>query len=485
MTGPVKPIPILGNLTEEQRAAADRLQKSTRFILNLQTGFGKTRVTLTALADVMNKYPFVYGIAVIPIAAIKIFLKELRESVPIPFYINTTQVKKSDPNPRLFIYTYQTLEKHVKDIQQLHSKKYKLALIMDEVHELRTGDTTAFSVIKEQRDKFSAAWGMTATPLLSDIHGLYNVVNTIAPKYLGTKKAFRETFLIEKKLYIRGRKWTPRNQLTEIVGYKNLELLKKLLDDISLIKRRDYDLRFYFRSDDPLEDEMAAYVQAAHDIVSEKKWGAGLHTLQRTIDNGCEPFIKDDLTVKEKLLINTVQSVLARDECTLIYVSYYSTLDRLKEIFTRYRDLLRLGNIYTISGKDTKLSRRVVEDKISPRDIALITDAASVSYNLGRCNNIIFYNLPFIIGGFIQIVGRITRMDSIHDWQNVFVIEARNTIDTYKKLLIQENIKLIRSLFGNETHLPGQFIPDIIDRAFIKNCRKKLLWKLRSGKKRK
>ena len=88
-----------------------------------------------------------------------------------------------------------------------------------------------------------------------------------------------------------------------------------------------------------------------------------------------------------------------------------------------------------------------------------------------------FYNTPFATGWFIQLVGRITRMDSKYDNQNIYVLEANNTIDTYKRLLIQDHANLIEVVFGKEGSLPdiGSMDKDAM-KKYRSYFKRKFLW---------
>ena len=93
-------------------------------------------------------------------------------------------------------------------------------------------------------------------------------------------------------------------------------------------------------------------------------------------------------------------------------------------------------------------------------------------------NNVIFYNTPFALGWFIQCVGRVARMDSKYDQQNIFILEASDTIDTYKRLLVQDHSELIRIIFGKEGNLPdiGKLDKDVM-KKYRTYFKRKLLWK--------
>ena len=99
------------------------------------------------------------------------------------------------------------------------------------------------------------------------------------------------------------------------------------------------------------------------------------------------------------------------------------------------------------------------------------------SINLQAVNNIIVYDIPFSIGDLVQLIGRVTRVDTKYPKQFVYFLEANETIDTYKRLLIQSHSTIIQAIFGEDKNLPyfGDVDEDIMMkyRTYFK---RKLLW---------
>ncbi len=70
-------------------------------------------------------------------------------------------------------------------------------------------------------------------------------------------------------------------------------------------------------------------------------------------------------------------------------------------------------------------------------------------------------------------------MDSTFKHQDIHIIEADGTIDTYKRILIQDNAFVYSLLFGENPNLPNLVQ---LDREFLKDIKKRLLWSFRTGK---
>ena len=78
------------------------------------------------------------------------------------------------------------------------------------------------------------------------------------------------------------------------------------------------------------------------------------------------------------------------------------------------------------------------------------------------------------------MVGRITRMDSKYDHQDIYLIEAEGTSDTYRRILLQMNGQFITQVFGKVNTLPLEV--NFIDKKRSKQLRDALLWSFKAGK---
>ena len=124
--------------------------------------------------------------------------------------------------------------------------------------------------------------------------------------------------------------------------------------------------------------------------------------------------------------------------------------------------------------------RKRIQNIISVDKPLLITSAGGESINLQKANAIIFYDLPYDIAKIMQIIGRITRVDTEFSKQYIDIIEAFGTTDTYKRLCMEKNMKLIESLFGKMNTLPYTTYDN--EQKFMNVLRRQLLWAFTRGK---
>ena len=155
-------------------------------------------------------------------------------------------------------------------------------------------------------------------------------------------------------------------------------------------------------------------------------------------------------------------------------------LNRIKYLLNETKQFTGVKQVLEVSGDINQKQREKVEEQIDKGTVVLVTQAGTESINLQKANTVIFYDIPFAIQTFIQMVGRVTRMDSKYDHQDIYFIEAEGTSDTYRRILLQMNGQLINQIFGKVNTLPLEM--KFIDKKIGKQLRDSLLWSFKAGK---
>jgi superfamily II DNA or RNA helicase len=504
-------------LDDKQNDIVEALLNNDYFFNCAQTGLGKTFSTITAAVHnmVIRKEQDIHYILLLPNSAVKAFNDTLTKILGLPYSIYTARKTRVRENARFHIFNYSTLGKDIfkedtnpldnpyfKTLARLRKKHKNLFLIADEAHALQDPKTTQYKTVKLIKPWFMGMWFLTATPILNNLEGFYHMVNLLKSDFFKSIYAFNnkyhvyKTKTIWKKTLVNG-VWVPKPmKIYDVVDYKNLDHLKEMFDKISIVRSKEYNIVFNYRETKLSKSSKEFYKKAAEGLFSGKVLkvnkktgkkitkkteqqhaGARLHDLQRVVSNShpdFQDFDKNKITEKELLLINTVKEVINRNEAVLIYFSYLETLDRIKYIFNYLKTKLNIPAIHEVSGNISQQKRKIVEDAIKPRDIVLITSAGTESINLQKANNLIFYEIPFPLREFIQASGRIARTNSEYDEMNIYILEARGTIDTYKKNRIMMNSAAIKSVLGGSNTLPVENLKiSLADKEEMKN---ELLW---------
>ncbi len=494
-------------LSKDQNEVVDALLHNQYYFNCSQTGFGKTLTTVTAAIHAMVNNPEldIHFVILLPKSAEKAFIDTIKKDLGLPLNIYTADRTRAEKGSRFHIFNYSTLgrglfdskgritklDPYTEKLIELRKKHENLWLIADEAHALQDPKTNQYKVAQQIRDIFIGVWFLTATPILNDLEGLYHMVDLVRPNYFKNIYAFRNRFTIQKDVTFYQYDRTQRRKVLVtkkgFAGYKNMDELKAMFANISIIKSRHYDLDFIYREVEMDEDFKEFYLRAGKGIFSGTKGkqtkkqdhhAARLHDLQRVVSNSHPTFKVLDgmpyVTSKEKLLLNTIKEVTERGEASLIYFTYLETLDKIKRLLNETKDITGVKNIYEVSGNISQAERRMVESAINAGDVVLITSAGTESINLQRANNIIFYEIPFPIREFIQAVGRIARFNTEFDVMRVYVLEMNGTIDTYKKERIIAYTPMIKSVIGSSSTLPTELLE--ISFADVEDAKKEYLW---------
>ena len=295
-----------------------------------------------------------------------------------------------------------------------------------------------------------------------------------------------------------------QRKVTEIIGYQNMQELNEILDKLTIKGCVHYNVNFEFleceldkQSEKPYQfasnglfdvlyhpekaKERAKTRKANGDNSGEeaKDFGSRLHDLQRTVD-GCDTGDNDPTFVSNKmqLLIDKLTEIMKRNESALVYFEYKDSLEMAERILLDKQLEIGFTNIYRLTGEEKEDLRAKIESNLGLREIVLCSQAASQSRNLQRANNLILWNVPFSVGRVIQVCGRICRVDTTYDHQNLITLTVKDTIDDYKVTLFRDHLSLISKLLGDEgTGVLTDCEYLDIDRSNMKELKNSLLWR--------
>lgn len=340
------------------------------------------------------------------------------------------------------------------------------------------------------RHLFSVCWFATATPLKNNIEGLYWLTYMLDPNILKDWYTFKNSFLVIERhpvtRYIgKGKKkYKKLVWEEEIVGYKNIDTLRSILDQYIIIKQKQYNLKFFYHKTNMLDTEVDPYLEAGQGLLrdtAKDSFAVRMHDLQMVVDNINEQYrVINKMSSKEMLFISLIREKMKGNHPTLIYCDYNEVVDRLEYLLKATQSKTGVKQILKVTGSISLKEREKVEELIDIGTVVLITSAGTESINLQKADSLVFYDIPFSILTFMQAVGRVTRIDSKYNEQYIHLLETVGTIDSYKRCLIQINGGLIMKMFGKMETLPleaGQ-----IDRNVTRQLKQGLLWCFKQGR---
>lgn len=474
-----------------QNEAVDYLLRRRFAVLVHQTGLGKTYTVLTVAQHLLNGRPDANVVVICPSSANTAFRTELEEKLQVPYTFSTAAgVNRKGKNPRFHVYNYSSVKQYEGRIAELASRG-PLVLILDEVHNIQNQDSARHVVTMRIRRMATVCYGLTATPLmtLKNVKGLYTVIEAVKPGLLGPWASFKRQFVAvtRRQVQVKGRKV----MVEEVVGLKNRDALRELMAPWVLARAIDYNLEWHYHKVPMTTAEELYYRRAGKGILMDadpehpRTFSSRLHDLQRIVNNSHESLpddLRGRLSSKEKLFLRVLRDeVLASHKgAAVVYCEHLATIARLKRVLQRVMELgkLDITQVLVMSGQVSQAERERAERVAGPGTVILISKVGGQSWNLKACNHVVLYDTPFAIGQLVQIIGRVTRVDTEHEVLHAHVIEADDTIDTYKRKLIQDNSGIISGLFGSNPSLPDM---KKLDRRNIVNLRRRLLWRFKGN----
>lgn len=501
-------------LNELQQMSVDRMSQMKMAILALSPGTGKTLCILDFVKNHLFKDNDHKCIFMIPKSARASFIKEMTTRIGEDFYLITVETAKKYSYSEMSKYRYIFIEntlvnKYIEDLVSLANTN-TCHLVIDEAHSLQSPDSVFTKAAWEVRCYCKRVYAMTATPLLNDIEGLFNVLHFVYPAIFTSWFKFRARYCLTREniIHMKSRNGNHiKRKVIEIIGYQNMNELNEILDKLIIKGCIHYNVNFEFLECDLDEQSEKPYNLAAsglfdilyhpekvkhktksknkndnqesHFMDDQKDFGSRVHDLSRVVD-GCDIGDNDPsfISNKMKLLLDQVKLVMDRNESMLIYFEYKDSLEMAERILLDHKDELGFNKLYRLTGAEKEDLRAKIESNLGLKEIVLCSQAASQSRNLQRANNICIWNCPWSIGKLIQISGRVCRTDSTYDHQNITVLSVKDTIDEYKVTLLKDHLSLINKLLGNEAMGAVEDCEYLdIDRSNIKMLKNNLLWR--------
>lgn len=363
----------------------------------------------------------------------------------------------------------------------------KLVVFADEAQAFKNTKTKTWEICRQISDRADRVYGLTATLLKSNLMEGFSIYKAIKPELFKNKTAFMRDYCITTLQSIPG----SRRKIPIVKAYKNIDHFRETIDPF-----------FYGRFKKDVSDELPVLV--AKDIVCElsaaenKKYSEAIQGIIELGDGEIKDFeehkalvaliycqqVVDSMSLlkfeegqvvdegfdlatltprdikvgslgtKEQALIDLLQGEL-EDEKVIVYTRFASLVPRLQKILEREK----IRSV-RITGKDSDKKRKeaqtLFQDKDSGVQVIFITDAGGVGINLQMSRALVYYDLPWTWGDYVQILGRMIRIGSPHKGVMAYHLLAerphdtgsRKTIDHHVLALLRKKKVLIDRVLG-------------------------------------
>ena len=367
-----------------------------------------------------------------------------------------------------------------------------LVTCFDEAQAFKNTSTKTWQTCRFLSDRAHRVYGLTATLLKNNLMEGFAIYKVIHPSVFTTKTAFLNDYCVTKLQPVAGGRKIPI-----VVGYRNLDHFRERIDPYflgrpkhavsdelpALITREivctldsaenakyeealsgvlalgDGDVRDY-------EEHKAfvslIYCQQVVNSLTMLKYGDGDSILTGMFQD--EEHKVARVGSKEQSLLDLLTEDLDGEK-VIVYTRFESLVARLQEL------LAKAGiKSVRITGKENGAERRVSQERFqdvaNDTRVVFITAAGSEAINLQAASAIVFYDAPWSWGDYVQILGRMIRIGSLH--QHVVAIhlvaerpgntkKERKTIDHHVLELLQSKKDLVDKVLGEAAQNALQF----------------------------
>jgi SNF2 family DNA or RNA helicase len=454
-------------------------------IIGAKTGKGKTLVALACIHEYVhgkNDYVVVFAP---PKAYDKVWKQETKKHTSMKVIDMPTAFERWQKEGSIdFLYEYDILLAKYPQVKADYYDFFAHTIpgritVYDEAHKLKTPGTKLVRLMSNLTRHARAKWAVTATAIGNSILDLWGIMHFLDSRVLGTEMQFKKRYCVMEPVIIG---WTTRfgrkvpDERLQVVDYQNLDELKKIMESYMWTVPSDLNVKFHDIPYEMNELEDRTYLVAAKGILekdSPKGFAQRMPDLQRVVDGarGSDGAVTVGYRSSKYLEYKDgMARLLSKNESVILFAEFLETFEMLYKLLKE--DFPNVP-IYRISG--TYLDYH--EDKVELPCIILSTIGGTESLNLKFANHVMCYSVPFAVNGFIQLVGRITRMDSDYlEDLNVYMPICENNIDRYKNVYLQQNAALINDVLGRDANLPERRLTDM-RKGLLSELRKELLWR--------
>jgi len=340
-------------------------------------------------------------------------------------------------------------------------------IIVDEAHHVKNDRTAGWKLVNELKSRFLLL--LSATPVENNLMDLFSLVTLLKPGQLGTKKAFRQNFVL------RGDPTQPRNRerLRELIGEIMIRNTRALADirlparhaSTVLVEGEPAERELYAKLTDLVRKGFQRNMSRLSLGLLLQEAGSSPHAVQKTLAKMAEhPEVGEDMKAEMTRLAklcgyvpNTskagrlLELVAASREKVLVFSRFTATLE---DIGRRLSDAgigfsIFQGNM-SAAEKD-----RAVLDFQNGVPVMLCSEIGGEGRNLQFCSTMVNFDLPWNPMKIEQRIGRIHRIGQTRP-VHVYNLCAVNTAEHHILDVLDRRINMFELVIGEVDLVLGQ-----------------------------
>lgn len=361
--------------------------------------------------------------------------------------------------PSVIVMGYASAKQDFSELQDWNG----YVLVLDEATAFKNHKTQTHQVCKYLSSQAARTWGLTATLIKNHLVEGWGIYGVIVPGLFGNEANFMNEYCIIRMMPIPG----SRRQIPTIVGYRPKDVIafRDKIDPYYL-GRPKFEVASelpplitrHVKVDlTPFQEEK--YAEALSGILQVGTAGTGEGSEEKEVTKltavtYCQQIVNhpgligcDGDSSKLDELIDLVTSGEFEDEKVIIFTRFRKMVD----IIMPALKAAKVGAVRITGEEDEKgrkASQDAFQDPSSKARVVCITTAAAEAINLQAAKVLVFYDSPWSAGDYLQLLGRMIRIGSIHDRCYAVHLSARGTIDERVAQVLTKKMGLVESVLG-------------------------------------
>lgn len=489
----------------EQRENIIKLMGRSRALLSSKVGSGKTMTVIGAFGALVFQGKARWLFVFMPLNAYEkgVWQKDIERFTTFRVGIldEIDDIKKLDDYD-IILCKHTHVKGDKVELIRFMSRCPEVYVCIDESHAFKNPKANITVCMAEMLENAVNRWFITGTTLSKSVEDTYYLLNLLSPGCLGNFFQFRATYCSTKEVVIGKYPNGKLKKAINITGLKDQDAFHRAVEPYMITGDSFVYPEFHYIDYELSDDESALYSTIANGIdlnpdlsiedwleqalenktfpdnaiKSVERFSSRFIYLQSCADGTLtkEGLIANDDSTKIGLFIAEAGKIIAKGQSCIVYFDYLETLNIVKDVLARvYGDRVR---VLESSGKHRLDPTLVTEESVRGCPTFILgTRASSESVSYYFINNVIFFHCPTVPHTAIQLVGRITRKNTLYPGDLHVTFFRSYNIDLYKLMLVSYKTGQLEAVQGRECNIPDDYKDTTFDTVGV--MRKCLLWR--------
>ena len=333
----------------------------------------------------------------------------------------------------------------------------------------RTREPQVHQVCKHLSGSAEKVWSLSATIIKNRLMEAWAIYQVTVPGLFSNKTHFMREYCITRDQAIKG----SRRKIQIVVGHRkrDIKAFREVIDPFFLGRpKHEVAKELPLLTTKIIECELnkiqkSKYKEALEGLleVEDKETGevTEKEVSKLTAVTICQQIVNHPILVdcdgdssKLESLLDLLTNELEGEK-----VIVFSRLRQMVDIMEAEIEAkgIKTCRITGAENGDKRIkSQKAFQDPDDETKVCLITMAAAEGVNLQLAKAVIFYDTPWSAGDYLQIIGRMIRIGSIHDKVFSYHVCAKKTIDEKVMKTLKAKMGLIEAVLGKRLKEEGE-----------------------------